>query len=80
VSSRTARATQRNPVLKKQTNKQTNKQPNNKKVSFREILLYNLKSAIQSGDKIERLRKTCFDEAIFGEDSLDKRGKAILRC
>jgi hypothetical protein len=31
VSSRTARATQRNPVLKKPKNKQTNKQnPNNK--------------------------------------------------
>jgi hypothetical protein len=30
VSSRTARAKQRNPVLKKQTNKQTNKKQNKK--------------------------------------------------
>jgi hypothetical protein len=41
VSSRTARATQRNPVLKKQTNKQTNnqnktkpKKPKNKRNTF----------------------------------------------
>jgi hypothetical protein len=31
LSSRPARATQRNPVLKKQANKQTNKKPNNNK-------------------------------------------------
>jgi hypothetical protein len=33
VSSRTARAIQRNPVLKKQTNKQTNKTKQNKTTS-----------------------------------------------
>jgi hypothetical protein len=33
VSSRTARDTQRNPVLEKQTNKQTNKQKKKKKIS-----------------------------------------------
>jgi hypothetical protein len=33
VSSRTARATQRNPVSKKQTQKQTNKQKNKKQTN-----------------------------------------------
>jgi hypothetical protein len=37
VSSRTARATQRNPVSKKQTNKQTNKQQQQKKSKSKTI-------------------------------------------
>jgi hypothetical protein len=39
VSSRTARAIQRNPVSEKQTNKQTNKKPNNnKRTKTKEIM------------------------------------------
>jgi hypothetical protein len=40
VSSRTAKATQRNPVSKKQTNKQTNKKKRKEKKERKKVVFY----------------------------------------